>query len=201
MFSLKSKLEKKQKKWNNKYFGKHNFKDRLASYIKKTHLDFGCGFGTLPYLLAKDYPNTKITGIDINCDEISLGKHEYKLKNLKLGCTDKITEKFDSISSFHVIHHLKDKSESYLKEFYKHLNPGGIVIIFDFRKVSRKEFEYWYDKKKKIGEYKDDFETSYKEHNRWTVEEFKDMMENISFKTIKSRKAADYWLWYVGKKI
>ena len=185
-----------EQKWKTKYLNK-GFKKILSKHVSKKHLDFGCGYGALPFLLAKDFPKLKVVGIDIDKDQIKIGKQRYKRKNLQLKCTDKITGKFDSISSFFSIHHLKAKD---LKEFHKHLNPGGKLIIFDFRKVPKSKFKEWYEKKKIIGEYKDSFEKSYKEHSRWSVEEFSNLMQDIGFKTLKAEKAAKYWLWYVGKK-
>jgi cyclopropane fatty-acyl-phospholipid synthase-like methyltransferase len=201
MKELEIKLQKKENKWKTRYF-KENFQGKLKPFIMKssTHLDFGCGFGFLAYLLAKDYSKAKIFGIDKNQRSINLANKKYRKSNLKFNCTDKITGKYDSISAFFVIHHLKKNSRKYLREFYNHLNTKGRVIIFDFRKISKAKYRKWYEKKREAGEYKESFEKSYKEHNKWTVKQFSSLMKNVGFKTIKDEPIDEFWFFYVGKK-
>ena len=191
-------LSWKNKKWKKRY-NREDFGGRFRKYIGKIHLDFGCGLGTFAYLVAKNNPDKTVCGFDINKDKIKIGKKHYKLKNLYLKATDKITGKSDSISLFFVVHHLKD-IEKYLREFYKHLNPGGKIMIYDFRKVSKPKFIKWYKKKKEIGEYTGSFEKSYREHNKYTPEEFISIAEKIGFETTNCEKAGNYWFVYIGKK-
>ncbi|MCW1309918.1 MAG: methyltransferase domain-containing protein [Candidatus Nanoarchaeia archaeon] len=192
---------KTEKNWNRRYY-KWNFRSLLLPYISrsKRHLDFGCGFGFLTYILAKEYPRTMFYGIDIDKERIKIGRKRYSRVNLKLRCSNKIIGKFDSMSMCFVIHHLGNMTKQYLKELYKHLNPNGKIIVFDFRKVSKSRYKKWYDKKVKEGEYEDSFEKSYQTHNRWTIKEFSSLMEKIGFKTILTKPIGDLRFLYVGEK-
>jgi cyclopropane fatty-acyl-phospholipid synthase-like methyltransferase len=192
-------LSRKEKKWNNRYFNK-GFKKRLVEILGNKHLDFGCGFGYLAFLLAKDFPKSKVYGIDIKKEQIKLGQQKYKLRNLHLKCTGKIAGEFDSISAFFVMHHLEERTEHYMHEFYKHLSPKGKILIFDFRKVSKVKYKRWHDKKTAMGEYNEGFEESYSMHNKWTLQKFCSLMEKHGFRALNAEEAGDYWFFYSGEK-
>jgi cyclopropane fatty-acyl-phospholipid synthase-like methyltransferase len=194
-------LRKKEIRWKSRYFNQ-DFKRKLKPYISKSrkHLDFGCGYGFLIFLLARDYPTTEFYGVDFDDKSIKLGKKKYHRENLHLICTDKLAGKFDSISAFFLVHHLKKMTDKYLKGFHDHLNRGGKIIIFDFRKVSRLKYKKWYDKKKNTGEYTDDFEKSFEWHCRWSVKQFSSMMEKNGFKTLEAEDVDDFWFFYAGEK-
>jgi ubiquinone/menaquinone biosynthesis C-methylase UbiE len=196
-----------RKEWRNfkSYF---RLKNIFIQYIleSKKHLDFGCGFGCLPYLLAQELSKTKVVGIDVNKDKISVGTKRYKAKNLKLLVSGHITGKFDSISCFHVLHHLNNVKK-YLNGFYSHLNPGGIIIIYDHRKVTRKRFrKFYYEPRLKELQHTKiklfplkGFEEEYKIHSKWNIKEFISMIEKVGFKTMKMKREKLNLL-YIGKK-
>jgi len=191
---------KKQKKWHNRYYGKYNLKKSLKKYLTKSRscLDFGCGFGNLSHLLAKDYQELDVYGFDINKNQINYGKKQFKQKNIHL--ISKIPfKKFDTILTFNVLHEIKNVDKT-LALFINHLNKHGFLIIYDFRKVSKESFKPWYEKKRIIDEYKKSFEEEYLIHNRFTEKEFKEKMKTLNIKTLQCKKTGDYWFWYVGKK-
>jgi 2-polyprenyl-3-methyl-5-hydroxy-6-metoxy-1,4-benzoquinol methylase len=191
----------KEKKWKTRYYYE-GFREKIKPFIidSKKHLDFGCGFGFLAYFISKDYPKIQVYGFDIDRNCIKIAKQYYKRNNLHFICTSNITQKFDSISVYNVLHHLDEKVEKFLRLFYKKLNLNGKIIIRDFRKVSKDKFKKWYDKKVEEGIYKDSFELAYKEHNRWTSKQFSDLMKKIGFKTIIIENYEEYGLVYIGRK-
>lgn len=95
-------------------------------------LDIGCGPGDiLDFLNDVNY-----VGIDIDSDYISKAKQKYghKGKFLK-GTVDQINlngQKFDTVFSAGVLHHLTDKEVLDLLNFAKkHLKREGIFVSFD----------------------------------------------------------------------
>lgn len=197
----KSRILQKERNWKEKYFEK-GLKEKLKPVLSKSnkHLDFGCGIGTLPYLLAMDYPRLQVYGYDIDMESIHIAQVRYIMPNLIFKCKERLSENFDTMSCFNVIHHLEEV-EKFLEIFYKRLNPNGKIIVKDFRKVSKKRFKEWYDKKIEEGAYKDSFEESYKKHNKWSIKGFQKLAEKIGFKTLKMEKDKEYWFFFVGKKV
>jgi SAM-dependent methyltransferase len=187
---------KKQKKWKNRYFGKYNFKKKLSPYIKDSILDYGCGFGNLANIIAKDYPKKVVTGIDIDKEKIKYAKRSFIQKNLTLSYNLTLKKDFDTIILFNVLHEIGEKTLSYLID---HLN--FYILIYDFRKVSKEDFMPWFNKKKIIHEYKRSFQEEYNIHNRWDITSFKDYISSLSIKPLLIEKAGDYWFWFAGKKI
>jgi ubiquinone/menaquinone biosynthesis C-methylase UbiE len=99
----------------------------------KKLLDVACGTGTHASILARDF---QILGVDINDEMLRIAREKVPdarfiqgdMKELDLG------EKFDAvICMFSAIHYNTTYSEleKTLKNFYNHLNDGG-VVIFDF---------------------------------------------------------------------
>ena len=178
--------------------------DRYLSKSKK-HLDFGCGFGFFPYMLACEYPTMKVIGIERRREEIANGKKRYNARNLTLIVSNKIIGKFDTISCFNVLHEIVGDLNTYLKGFCSHLNPHGKIIIYDFRKVSKKKFKKFQLnplvqelRKNKIFK-KKDLDEEYKEHNKWNIKQFVSMLEKAGFKK-REIKTEEVHLFYVGER-
>lgn len=194
-----------RKEWWNikKYFLYRKIFNQFISK-SKIHLDFGCGFGCIPYLLACDFPTMKVVGVDIDGKVLNLGKKRYKANNLKLLVSNEVNDKFDSISCSDVLHHIKNVEE-YLKEFYSHLNSGGVIIIWEPRRVSKDKFrKVYYNPRlkefKKLGIKLKPFESYYKHHSKWNIKEFNNMLKKAGFKTVKIKPEDGIGLFYIGKK-
>ena len=185
---------RRERKDIKKFCGLKKIFNRYISESKK-HLDFGCGFGCKTYLIACEYPKIKIIGMDKDRNIIRLAKKRYKTDNLKFMVSGCVKGKFDSISCFNVLHHIKDVKE-YVKGFYSHLNAKGIVIVSDFRRVPKKKFRKLYYNKR-LREYRKikskvlskifkpkSFEEDYKQHCRWNIKQFVSMFEEAGFKTL-----------------
>ena len=99
----------------------------------KKLLDVACGTGTHASILARDF---QILGVDINDEMLRIARE--KVPNARLIPADMkeldLGEKFDAvICMFSAIHYNTTYSEleKTLKNFYNHLNDGG-VVVFDF---------------------------------------------------------------------
>lgn len=82
--SLRIDLYKAFLKWLSNFLEKENKKDA-------TILDIGCGNGTLTCLIAKSFPETKITGFDISKEGIACAeilKRKLGLENVSFAVTD-----------------------------------------------------------------------------------------------------------------
>lgn len=165
----------------------------FSKYIpnSKTHLDFGCGFGIVTYLLAQKHPKTKFYGTDIDPKMISLAKKKYRLKNLSF---NQNKTKYDSISCIYVLHHINNY-ELALKKLLTKINHNGKILILEFRRTQKKKFLKIYQKN-----HAESFEEYYAIHNRWTKEQFEQTCKSIGLKTLILKDYSDYWFMYVGEK-
>jgi len=179
--------------WNEEF---NKIKDvlELDKYVGRRHLDFGCGYGYFAKLLSEKY-NRKVLGFDIDRDKIEMGKERYGV-NENYTLSSHLDSKYDSVTAIRVLHEVPDIDKT-LKLIYEHLNKGGRILIYDFRKISKEEF-------RKIHEswpHKRSFEEEYEEHNKWSLDEFKKMMEKVGFKTIKAKEVGKCELVYIGEKV
>ena len=187
------KLEKQWEKRFQRYNDRLKFEENIS--FSKSHLDFGCEYGTFPKILAEKYPNVQVYGIDFDEEKIEIGKSRYQLPNLVLLHSNEIIGTYDSITAILTLHEISDAIKT-LEAFYSQLNDDGRIMIYEFRKTSKEKYKEWFEK----GRPNRVFEEEYQKHNRWTVKEFEQMCEKIGFKTIKAEPCRDYWLIYIGKK-
>tara|TARA_Y100000310_G_scaffold313510_1_gene361949 strand:- start:4108 stop:4719 length:612 start_codon:yes stop_codon:yes gene_type:complete len=194
---LESKLKHSEKYWKSLF---QNLEKSLEfkKYIGEKHLDFGCEFGTFANLLSKKYKGSKILGLDLDKKTISIGKRVYRRNNLKLKSGGKITGKYNSISCILVIHEIVGGLNKILKELYNKLDNEGKILIYDFRKSSIKDFRILHDKNPNPK--KPPFKIHYKEHNKWNLTQFENIMKKVGFKTLKLKPIKKNFLVYVGEK-
>lgn len=191
----------REKKWN-KIFPKIGSALDLKRNLSKTkkHLDFGCGDAIFTKILAERHPNIKVCGIDLDKDKIKIAKNRFVLKNLYLKCSKKISGKYDSITVTFTLHEIKN-IKKILRELYKHLNKNGKILIYDFRKRDKQKFRQLVKNKSFFSSAEErSFKEMYLWHNRWTIKEFKQLMEGLGFKTLKIKPSREFWLAYVGTK-
>lgn len=173
------------KLWNNLYLGKN---------LKHKHLDFGCGNGIFDKLIAEK-KDIKILAIDSDKLKIKSGRENYANKKIIFTSHLKGKEKFDSISLIRVIHEIRDVKKI-LSILYSHLNKGGKILIYDFKKSKSKELKKLYNIRSRDISYKE----YYRKHNRWTMLEFKKIIESIGFRTIKINSDGKIGFFYIGIK-
>ena len=193
---LEVKVIEVEKRWEwrfPRYEDSLKFKENISN--SKNHLDFGCGFGTFPKILAEKYPGVKVFGIDLDKEKIEIGKRRYRLPNLFLLHSTEMIGRYDSITALLTLHEIPDVKIA-LDGLYRHLNGDGRIMIHEFRKTSKAEYRERFEK----GPPNRDFKEEYQKHNRWTLKEFGQMCEKSGFKTIKIERDRDYWLLYIGKR-
>ncbi|MFX1417942.1 MAG: class I SAM-dependent methyltransferase [Promethearchaeota archaeon] len=111
-------------------------------------IDLGCGSGNLIVQIAKSFPDLDLKGIDISVEILDLAKKraiEYKIIKeieFKIGSVEDLPladNSIDFIITTLSLHHWKNPSQA-LEEIFRVLKPKGILLIFDFRRDSRKFF-------------------------------------------------------------
>ena len=106
--------------------------ERIQVPIGSKVLDLGCGAGWTSYMYAKS--GYKVTGLDIVPLNIATAKRRFKQEGLKgafnVGDIEnfKLKTGFDLIMIFDALHHT-DKQLKVIENCYKHLRPGGWLII------------------------------------------------------------------------
>ena len=168
-------------------------------------LDYGSGTGGFASLLAEYNPQIKVTAVDSNSEAVKLGKEHYQhLPNLEFIVSEKIPKQnYDLIFKNLVLHELNGKGDkktinSFLKKAYKQLNQNGLISVLDNRKISEKEFEPIYEKNRSPK--KGTFEEEYLEHNRYTMQDWKNILEKVGFGTEHHTELPPNLFHYRGRK-
>jgi len=111
-------------------------------------VDIGCGSGNVIIQIAKKFPNLDLIGVEISSEILELAKKrafETKLNekiDFKNGSVEKLPfpdNSIDFMLSTLSLHHWQEPTRA-LKEIYRVLKINGIILIFDFRRDSRKFF-------------------------------------------------------------
>lgn len=188
----------------------YHFK-RAVKHIKfSTVLDAGCGKGDFTFYLAERFPQVHIEGWDLSdpnlhelgdnikvCNRIrelsGLGNTEFHAKDLRL-LDEK--NKYDFIFSIHVLEHIEN-NKIVLKHFYNALKPNGHLHIQMPSNIEMKPFfpKYFF---KELSEWEEE------EHigEVYTLDEMKNILENIGFKIIYTRTDGGFlqaFAWQLGE--
>lgn len=109
-------------------------------------LDVGCGSGNLIVQIADKFPNLELIGLDISAEILDRAKmradEKQKEIDFKEGSVEKLPfsdDHVDFIVSTLSLHHWINPQKAF-QEIYRVLKKGGIALIFDFRRDSRKLF-------------------------------------------------------------
>ncbi len=133
----------KRNKKNIKQVGK-----RFARLLKKngftsgTILDVGCGFASVPIEIAKTFPESKITGIDLGEPLLNIGKkliHREELdEQITIFKGDAQNLQFENDTFDVVINtfllHIVENPISMLDEIDRVTKPNGQILITDLRR-------------------------------------------------------------------
>lgn len=102
---------------------------------KHNILEIGCGTGVYTKFLARKLPESKITGLDISKNMITLARKKCRrLKNVNFICKSFYEsglqkEKFDVVIGFYTLHHLN--IEKTAKEIFRILKDGGLSLFYE----------------------------------------------------------------------
>lgn len=134
VYSNKHYLSKLTIKEHRKYRINRFAKERvniLRKFKKKgSILDFGCGSG---YFIEAARKYFDVEGVEFSDDLRKWLKKKLNIETYKT--LSKTKKKYDIITAFDVIEHVKDPT-NLLKEFKKKLNKGGIILIYTPNKNS-----------------------------------------------------------------
>lgn len=106
-----------------------------------TYLDYGCGSGSKTLKFANNFNinNKNVYGCDIDnwgpYEQMKI-KHKFNFKYiLKNGKIDFPDNKFDTITTFFVLHHI-DTLDNTMKKLKRVLKPNGILLFLDHNALS-----------------------------------------------------------------
>ena len=116
--------------------------DSISEYIEIKGpaidiLDVGCGCGYLTQCIAKEFPQSKVEGIDssevaIACAENNCNKFRFKLKNVNFKLQDVVNlhenRKYDAVVYNMVLHNLSELEKT-ISKTSNILKENGIVVI------------------------------------------------------------------------
>jgi 16S rRNA (guanine1207-N2)-methyltransferase len=131
-------------------FGTEVFLKFLEPNNPKTILDLGCGYGPIGIILAKLYPDSKVTMIDKDLLAVKYAKHNAEkngVSNIEVKgnlALEGIEEKFDLIVS-NIPAKIGDIGieKEFLEAPMAHLNPGGeywFVVVSGLNRLIPKYF-------------------------------------------------------------
>lgn len=99
--------------------------------------DVGCGGGRAVNILAREFPNSSITGYDFSEQAIALGRAEagaWGLENARFELRDVaklgLESELDAITAFDAIHD-QAHPRQVLAGIYRALKPGGVFLMAD----------------------------------------------------------------------
>ena len=113
-------------------------------------LELGCGWGSLTFYMAQNFPNSKITAVSNSNDQIKFIEKKCKklrLKNIETINVDMndfaIDKEFDRVVSIEMFEHMRNYDEL-LKRIGGWLNQNGKLFVHIF---SHKEISYPFEDK------------------------------------------------------
>lgn len=108
-------------------------------------LDVGCGYGYSTNIIAKSFPKSTVTGIDISEESILIAKDDAKKLQLQnvifnIKSVERLNEKekYNLITAFDLIHDTKDPLQV-LKSIYESLENNGLFLMVDIKASSNVE--------------------------------------------------------------
>jgi demethylmenaquinone methyltransferase/2-methoxy-6-polyprenyl-1,4-benzoquinol methylase len=109
--------------------------------VKKC-LDLACGTGDMAMLLAEEYPQAEVIGLDLNRDMIECARKRKGIKNIKFVPGDMCDmpfddNSFDIVTASYAIRNAPDLQQS-LSEIIRVTRKGGYVCLIDFSKPANK---------------------------------------------------------------
>lgn len=115
-------------------------------------LDYGCGDGTMAYLVHALLPNARIQGVDNSEELIEIARGWYGALNDRLSFDTKINDQYDFIYVANVLHHIKKSERAALfAKLTSQLTPNGILMILEFNPFNPLEVWRFYRNKEERG--------------------------------------------------
>ncbi|MBW2991628.1 class I SAM-dependent methyltransferase [Candidatus Woesearchaeota archaeon] len=97
-------------------------------------LEIGCGIGYVSWYIKENWPESKVKGIDLSSESISMAKKLFGSERLEFEIVDitnkEIQDKYDMIILMDIYEHISpDKRDSVHKTIKKIIRKGGRIIL------------------------------------------------------------------------
>ena len=128
--------------------------ETIAPKKNEKVLDVGCGTADIPILIAKNFPETIICGIDVNKEMLAAGRAKInslpfagiELKEASAYDIPWPDNYFDAVSVAFVLRNI-DNQKKALAEIYRVLKPGGRLVSLGFfmppKSFIKPAVEFW----------------------------------------------------------
>lgn len=152
--------------------------DFALQFVKnKKVLDIACGTGYGSHMLLEKGGAEEVDGIDISPDVIQYANDNYKVNGINFFADDlennKINKKYDIITCFETIEHIKNHKKA-INNLFGLLNDGGTLLISSPNRLITSP-----DLNSSAGKPKNPY------HNReFTVDELTDELEKSGFEVL-----------------
>lgn len=176
---------------------------KVADYMRKNHLDIGCGQGDTTFFLSALRTQSNITGFDTDQSAINTAKKKQNpysvifTSNLK----EFADKKYDSASALFVYHEATSEIFKTASEF---LSSGAsfTIVDYDIKDIGLSRFQEIFTT---AGELNEVEQLGWKEacllHTRVGLKQCIESAENHGFKTLKSEKINDKFFFWAGQKV
>lgn len=133
---------KKHEKMANKFGQEYSGKLTSRGFRKGRIIDVGCGFGGTAIVLAKNFPESEVLGIDLSEPLLSLANQTARAVNLEkrlkfeIGDAERIpygNDSFNVVLNINMVH-LVENPIQMLNEIERVLSPEGFLFIADLRR-------------------------------------------------------------------
>ncbi|MDF1813754.1 MAG: class I SAM-dependent methyltransferase [Verrucomicrobiales bacterium] len=130
-----------------------SWKKKLVSMIPDSPgqmiLDVACGTGDVSVLIAERFPESRVHGVDLTPEMISLAENRNTFGNVTFACGDMCSlelpvHSVDVITGSYALRNAPDLDVA-ISEFIRVLKPGGRMLFLDFTKPESKaaqRFQY-----------------------------------------------------------
>ncbi|MGD8777501.1 MAG: class I SAM-dependent methyltransferase [Ignavibacteria bacterium] len=161
---------------------------KTIGFTKGTILDVGCGFASVPIEIAKNFPNAKITGIDLSGPLLDIGRTLIKKEGLEKqmvllkGDAQNLqyeNNTFDVVINSFLLHIVEDPIKM-LNEIDRVAKSEGKILITDLRRGFLAYFI------KKFGK-------------AYTLEEVSDIIKKTKIRKGKLSSGLFWWDYIVDK--
>ncbi len=132
-------------------FGRTRLTERVAALRLPTHiLEIGCGTGRNLTQLARQFPDARLTGLDLSSDMLvrarrRLKSHGDRITLLHQAYTRPLdqTPRFDLIVLSYCLSMINPGWESVIASACQDLHPNGLIAVVDFHDSGWSVFRRW----------------------------------------------------------